>query len=113
MASVGSRWRVVTEVGKKRFVTHSEVVEAVPHRLHVVRSESELGVSTTRMELTGRGDRTQMTLHGEIDWRGGWGTLPSRLISALAAGPLARRSLRQLKRHIETETAGSAEQARR
>jgi carbon monoxide dehydrogenase subunit G len=109
MATVGSRWRVVTEVGKRRFVTLSEVVDAVPHRLHVVRSESELGVSTTRMELTGGGDRTQMTLHGTMDWRGGWGTLSTRLISAFAAGPLARRSLRQLKRHIEAETAGSAE----
>lgn len=101
MASVGSRWRVVVEVGKKRHETLHEVVDAVPKRLHVVRSESDFGVSTMTMQLSSNGGQTLMTLHGSIDWQPGWQTLPTRVISAVVSGFLTRRALRSLKRIVE------------
>lgn len=101
MASVGSQWRVVVEVGKKRQETLHEVVHAIPKRLHVVRSESDLGVSTMTMELRSDGGRTVMTLHGSMDWQPGWRILPIRVISALVSGFLTRRALQSLKRIVE------------
>lgn len=102
MASIGSRWRIISEVGGQRRETLHEVVDAVPGQRHVVRSESEQGVSTMATELRASGGQTVLTLRGTMDWRPGWGTLPTRIISAFLSGPLTRRSLRGLKRLIET-----------
>ena len=101
MAAVGSRWRIISEVGNQRRETLHEVVEAVPGERHVVRSESEDGVSTMATELRKSGGQTLMTVRGTMDWRPGWRTLPNRVMSALLSGPLTRRSLRELKRLIE------------
>lgn len=102
MASVGSRWRIISEVGNQRRETLHEVVAAVPGEKHVVRSESEQGVSTMATELRASGGQTVMTVRGVMDWRPGWRTVPVRVMSVVVSGPLTRRSLRDLKRLIET-----------